>query len=79
MEKINPLFTLVQAYHTQYLPLEKKRGENTLRSYKKALEMFLDYIKMQKKVPLRKVSFQMIRACSHYKNSMKYDKLRQWK
>ena len=60
MEKLNPLFTLVRDYLTHYLPLERKFGVNTLRSYKKALELLLDYVKIQKNIPLSKISFEMI-------------------
>jgi len=60
MGKLNPLFTLVRDYLTHYLPLERKFGKNTIRSYKKALELLLDYVKVQKNIPLSKVAFEMI-------------------
>ena len=60
MEKLNPLFTLVKNYLTHYLPLERKFGKNTIRSYKKALELLFDYVKVQKNVSLAKVTFEMI-------------------
>jgi site-specific recombinase XerD len=57
---LNLLFTLVKDYLTHYLPLERKFSKNTIRSYKKALMLLLDYVKVQKNVPLAKVSFEMI-------------------
>jgi site-specific recombinase XerD len=60
MDKLNPLFSLVRDYLMHYLPAERKYGKNTLRSYKKALELLFDYVKVQKNVPLRKVTFEMI-------------------
>jgi site-specific recombinase XerD len=60
MGKLNPLFSLVRDFLTHYLPIERKYSENTIRSYKKALELLLDYTKSQKSVPLVKISFEMI-------------------
>lgn len=60
MEKLNPLFTLVRSYLTHYLPLERKSGKNTIRSYQKALELLFDYVKIQKSIPLAKINFDMI-------------------
>jgi len=60
MEKLNPLFSLVRDYLTRYLPLERKSGENTIRSYRKSLELLFDFVKEQKKLSLDKVTFEMI-------------------
>ena len=60
MERLNPLFALIRDYLTHYLPLERKCSSNTVRSYQKSLELLLDYIKVQKNVPLAKVTFDMI-------------------
>ena len=60
MGKLNHLFALVRDYLTHYLPLERKFGKNTIRSYKKALELLFDYVKLQKNIPLSKVTFDMI-------------------
>ena len=57
---LNPLFTLIKVYLTHYLPLERKFSNNTIRSYKKALNLLFDYVKEQKNVPLAKVTFEMI-------------------
>lgn len=60
MERLNSLFALVRDYLIRYLPLERKAGKNTIRSYQKALELLLDYVKKQKNVPLAKITFDMI-------------------
>jgi site-specific recombinase XerD len=60
MESLNPLFSLVRDYLTHYLPLERKCSPNTVRSYQKSLELLFDYVKVQKNVPLAKVTFEMI-------------------
>lgn len=60
MEKLNPLFILVRNYMTHYLPIERKFGKNTIRSYQKSLELLLDYVKTIKNVKLAQVTFEMI-------------------
>ena len=39
MGKLNPLFALVRDYLKHYLPLERKFSKNTIRSYKRALDL----------------------------------------
>lgn len=60
MGALNPLFTMVRDFLLKYLPIEKKYSENTIRAYRKALELLFDYVKKQKQVPLNEVSFAMI-------------------
>lgn len=60
MEQLNPLFTQIRNFLTVFLPEEKKYSTNTIRSYRKALELLLDYVKDQNNVPLSKVTFAMI-------------------
>lgn len=60
MGELNPLFVLVRDYLKRYLPNERQYGKNTIRSYRKVLELLFDYIKVQKNVHLSKVSFDMI-------------------
>ena len=60
MGKLNSLFALVRDYLTHYLPHERKFGKNTVRSYKKALELLLDFVKARKNILLAKVEFKMI-------------------
>ena len=60
MEGLNPLFSMVRDFLMQYLPIERKCSAHTVRSYQKALELFLDYIKTENNIPLSKVTFDMI-------------------
>jgi len=60
MDKLSHLFALVRNYLKHYLPLERKYSANTVRSYRKSLDMLLDYVKEKRKVPLMKVTFDMI-------------------
>lgn len=60
MERLNPLFVQIRNFLTVYLPEEKKYSENTVRSYRKALELLLDYVKDLKGIPLSSVTFSMI-------------------
>ncbi|MDR1537747.1 MAG: phage integrase SAM-like domain-containing protein [Clostridiales bacterium] len=54
------LFSFVRAYLKQCLPHERKFGENTIRPYKKALDLLFAFVKVQKNMPLSKVAFEMI-------------------
>ena len=60
MGALNPLFTMVRDYLLKFLPEEKKYSPNTIRSYRKALELLFDYVKEQKKISLHELSFAMI-------------------
>jgi len=60
MEKLNPLFSLIKDYLTHYMPLERKFSENSIRSYRKSLNLLLDYVKTQNGIPLAKITFDMI-------------------
>ena len=60
MEPMNPLFSLVHDFLLVALPQEQKCSQNTIRSYKKALELLFDYIKTQKGIPLNKLTFEDI-------------------
>ena len=51
---------MVHRFLLVFLPEEKKCSPNTVRSYRKALELLLDYVKEQRGVPLAKVTFDMI-------------------
>lgn len=60
MENMNCLFSMIKDYLTHYLPTEKKSSRHTIRSYQIALEQLLDFVKIQNKIPLYKVTFEMI-------------------
>jgi site-specific recombinase XerD len=54
------LFEAVKDFLTSYLPKMRKSSPQTIRAYRKALELFFDYLKAQNNVKLYKVSFGMI-------------------
>lgn len=56
--KNNSLFPFLHDYLKIYLPKQRKASENTVRSYRKSLETFLDYAKEQLKLPLGSVTFE---------------------
>lgn len=58
--KLNSLFELIQKYLVTYLPNIKKYSPNTIRSYKKALSMFLDYAQEKENVKLRNLTFEKL-------------------
>jgi site-specific recombinase XerD len=45
-----------------YLPKHRHVSPNTVRSYKKSLDQFLDHVKVAKSVPLGDVTFEMVNA-----------------
>jgi len=60
MAALNPLFLAIHNYLLIFLPKEQKRSQNTIRAYRKALELLLDYLKDTTKIPLQDISFEMI-------------------
>ena len=54
------LFNLIHDYFTLYLPNYKSASEHTLRSYRKALDELLEFIKQKYKISLFEVSFEKI-------------------
>ena len=51
------LFGLINDYITLYLPNYKSASEHTLRSYRKAVEELLEFIKEKDRITLFEVSF----------------------
>lgn len=60
MGGLNPLFTHIRNYIVVHLQRERRYGENTVRSYRKAIELLVDYVKETRGIPLTAVSFEMI-------------------
>lgn len=54
------LFGLIHDYLKVYLPKQRKLSSNTIRSYREALELLVDFVKEQKGVPLQDVTFEML-------------------
>lgn len=56
------LFPLIHDYLKIYLPRQHNVSPNTLRSYQKALEELLDYMKEQEQIPLGSITFEHLTA-----------------
>ena len=54
------LFSLLRDYLKNYLPKQHKLSPNTIRSYRESLELFLDYVKKERQIPLCNVTFEML-------------------
>lgn len=54
----NSLFPLVHDYLKIYLPKQRNVSPNTIRSYRKALEELLDYVKECRQIPLGSITFE---------------------
>ena len=60
MENMNLLFTSIHNFLLISLPKERKCSKNTVRSYKKSLELFLDFVKRRTGKPFTALSFEDI-------------------
>lgn len=56
------LFGLIHDYLKIYLPKQRKLSPNTIRSYREALELLVDYVKQQRNISLQDVTFEMLTA-----------------
>jgi site-specific recombinase XerD len=56
------LFKLIHDYLKIYLPKQRRLSQNTIRSYREALELLVDFVKAQKGVPLQDMTFEMLTA-----------------
>ena len=60
MGQLNPLFSKIRDFLTVYLVKERKYSDNTVRSYKKAIDMLLSYVETTSGVAYGKITFDMI-------------------
>jgi site-specific recombinase XerD len=56
------LFDLIHTYLKIYLPKQRKVSPNTVRSYRVAINLLLDFIKDKNKIPLEDVTLEMVNA-----------------
>ncbi len=54
------LFERIQKFLTVYLPKQRCCSENTVKTYRIALNQMLEYVKMQHAIPLYEVTFSML-------------------
>ena len=60
MGTLSPLFTLVRSFFLVFLPEEQKCSPNTIRSYRKSLELLFDFVKERNSVALNEITFEMM-------------------
>lgn len=60
MGQLNPLYSKIRDFLTVYLVKERKYSDNTVRSYKKAIDMILDYIELTSGVDYGQITFELI-------------------
>lgn len=48
MTKVNSLFKLIHDYIKVYLPNQRRLSPNTIRSYREAIELLVDFVKVKK-------------------------------
>jgi site-specific recombinase XerD len=53
-------YKFIHDYLKVYLPKQRKLSVNTIRSYREALELLVDFIKIKKDIPLKDVTFEML-------------------
>ena len=56
------LFDHIHSYLKIYLPKQRKVSQNTVRSYREALELLVDFIKDKNRIPLADVTLEMLDA-----------------
>lgn len=62
MVKDKILFDLIRDYFTFYLPKVRKSSKHTLRSYRTAINSFLDFVKDKHGIELSKITLSMLDA-----------------
>lgn len=60
MENMNTLFSTIHDFLLIALPKERKCSKNTIRSYKKSLELLLDFAKERTGKPFINLTFDDI-------------------
>jgi site-specific recombinase XerD len=56
------LFKLIHDYFTLYLPKVRSCSPHTIRSYRSAINSFLDFIKKKRSIQLRDITFDMLNS-----------------
>ncbi|MEB3102871.1 tyrosine-type recombinase/integrase [Ferviditalea candida] len=58
--KDDAFFKLIRNFLTIYLPKQKCYSLNTIKSYKEALNLLLDYLQTEKQIPLLRITFELL-------------------
>jgi site-specific recombinase XerD len=56
----NTLFELIHDYLKIYMPKQRNFSSHTVNSYRKSLELLVDFVKAEKRIPLHDVTFEMM-------------------
>ena len=56
----NLLFSMIHDYLMIHLPKQRNLSQHTIDSYRKALDLLVDFVKVRKKVSLQDVTFEML-------------------
>lgn len=59
---MNDFFKTIQKFLTVFLPKQKCYSENTIFSYKIALNLFISFLRTEKGIPIDKIDFKIITA-----------------
>ena len=57
---MNEFFRTIRSYLTEYLPNQKCFSDNTVRSYKQALNLFVRYLREVQCLSLKQIEFKTI-------------------
>lgn len=57
---MNEFFKVIRSYLHEYLPNQKCCSENTVRTYKQVLNLFVDYLRKIKGLSVNKISFDTV-------------------
>lgn len=60
MAQLNTLFKTIHDYLLVYLPEERKLSSNTIRAYRKSIELLLDYVRDSRNSSYQEITFDVI-------------------
>lgn len=55
---MNDFFNYVRKYLLEYLPLQRRFSENTVKSYRQGLNLYVSYLRDVMQIPTNRISFQ---------------------
>lgn len=57
-KRMNDFFNLVRKYLLEYLPIQRRFSENTVRSYRQGLNLYVSYLRDVMLIPTNRITFQ---------------------
>ena len=55
---MNDFFNFVRKYLLEYLPLQRRFSENTVKSYRQGLNLYVSYLRDVMQIPTKRITFQ---------------------